>query len=149
MSYRLTAQPDVTWDELRAFPFTGWYWCDPDGAHVEGMAPEHLPAATHVWAWGGASWGRWRIDPLGSSSGSPSVTGAILERTGDGGGNAGGDAQDDGGGVVVSILETHTWPIGGPVNLADDLRGRPITVLQVTEPVQLTFLGVQQTHPLR
>lgn len=134
MSYTLTAQPHVAWRDLVSSDrFTGWYWCDPDGAHIENVAPDTLPAATHVWAWGDDVWGRWRIDPLGPATGTPAVTGAVLEKTA---------ASDDD--AVVSVLETATWPVGGPVNLAPELRGLPVSVLQVTDPVQLTFLGVRQ-----
>lgn len=135
MSYTLTAQPNVAWGGLVASDrFTGWYWCDLDGAHVESAPPDTLPAATHVWAWGDGVWGRWRIDPLGATTGTPAVIGAVLETTA-----AGGD--DD---VVVYVLETTTWPVDGPVNLAHELRGLPVRVLQVTDPVQVTFLGVRR-----
>ncbi len=134
MSYRLTPQPDVAWKVLRSETrFTGWYWCDPDGAHIETAAPDTLPAATHVWAWGDGVWGRWRIDPLGPGTGTPAVIGAVLQET-----------TSDGDDAAVSVLETATWPVGGPVNLATELRGLPVSVLQVTDPVQLTFLGVRQ-----
>lgn len=113
--------------------FTGWFWCDPDGAHVEAEPPLAWPRATHVWAWGPRAWGRWRIDPVDAPAGEPAVIGARLDEA-----ELGTD-----GSVGVSVQDGRTWPAGEDrAAVSDRLRGLPIRILVLERPVQVSFLEV-------
>ncbi|SHJ47063.1 hypothetical protein SAMN02745244_02583 [Tessaracoccus bendigoensis DSM 12906] len=137
MNYELEAQPGLPWPEVKQQAFVGWYWCDPDGAHIADDPPEDVPAATHLWAWGPSSWGRWRIDPLGAGAGGATLTGARLALMGDGAPSK----ADEEAAVEVTVAAATTWPADAPVGLVDSLRARPLNLICVTRPVKLTFLA--------
>lgn len=134
--HRMTPVGGVWADVLaqRGF-FTGWYWCDPDGAHVEAAPPAAWPRATHVWAWGPRAWGRWRIDPVGAPGREAAVIGARLDEV---------DPCDADDSVEVRVQDVTTWPSGEDrAALRETLRDLPVRILGVEYPVQVTFLEVR------